>query len=172
MLNKRLTTFFHFFLLHFLLFMARFCFYNGLHFFLYLFGNITGFGETVSTRKQQFEGKNPLQQKEVQPKYFEGKCDEPNGRYAVSGQCDAYVECQDGVSEEKLCPDGLLFNDKVGIFTFPCQYPIDVDCTQRTKTQSAQVILSHIKRKRRLVSNSFSYARLLKIVLINSVTIV
>lgn len=90
-------------------------------------------------RKQEFLNKNPLQQKEVQPKYYDGKCDEPNGRYAVNGQCDAYVECREGVPEEKLCADGLLFNDKAGHFTFPCQYPIDVDCSTRAKLQPAQV---------------------------------
>lgn len=95
-----------------------------------------GYGQ-VGGRKQEFLSRNQqVQQKEVQPKYFSGQCEEPNGRYAVSGQCDAYVECRNGVSEEKLCADGLLFNDKVGLFTFPCQYPIDVDCSTRTKTQS------------------------------------
>lgn len=119
----------------------------------------TGFVETaLSTRKQQFEGKNPLQQKEVQPKYFGGQCEEPNGRYAVSGQCDAYVECQDGVAEEKLCPDGLLFNDKVGIFTFPCQYPIDVDCTQRTKTQPPQVNFYFAVVEKPLFKNDFLFS--------------
>lgn len=37
-----------------------------------------------------------------------------------------------------MCSDGLLFNDKAGIFTFPCQYPIDVNCTSRARTQPAQ----------------------------------
>lgn len=75
----------------------------------------------------------------VQSRYYGGVCEEKNARYAIAGQCDAYVECTDGVPEEKLCSDGLLFNDKAGIFTFPCQYPIDVNCTTRTKLQSAQV---------------------------------
>lgn len=105
-------------------------------------------------RKQQFINKNPLQQKEVQPKVFAGHCDEPNGRYAVDGQCDAYVECRDGVSEEKVCADGLLFNDKAGLFSFPCQYPIDVDCSTRGKTQTAKVNIFTriIKNKTRITS--------------------
>lgn len=37
-----------------------------------------------------------------------------------------------------MCSDGLLFNDKAGVFTFPCQYPIDVNCTSRARTQPAQ----------------------------------
>ncbi|XP_055379281.1 protein obstructor-E isoform X2 [Condylostylus longicornis] len=67
-----------------------------------------------------------------------GQCPEKNGRFPVSGQCDAYIECVDGVGEEKLCPDGLLFNDKLSPFAYPCQYPIDVDCAQRGKTQPPQ----------------------------------
>lgn len=106
-------------------------------FFIYRY---LGLGQTG--RKQEFANKNQLQQKEAQPKPFSGHCDEPNGRYAVDGQCDAYVECRDGVPEEKLCADGLLFNDKVGLFTFPCQYPIDVDCTTRAKLQTPQVCTS------------------------------
>lgn len=77
--------------------------------------------------------------KRVQAEYYTGKCTEANARYAVPDQCDKYVECTDGEPEEKLCSDGLLFNDKAGIFTFPCQYPIDVNCTSRARLQQAQV---------------------------------
>lgn len=76
-------------------------------------------------------------QSEVVP--FTGKCEERNGRYSVAGQCDAYVQCSNGEPEEKLCPDGLLFNDKLKPFAYPCQYPIDVDCGTRSKVQPAQV---------------------------------
>lgn len=69
---------------------------------------------------------------------------ENNARYAVADQCDKYVECTDGEPEEKLCDDGLLFNDKAGIYTFPCQYPIDVNCTTRARTQPAQVCILFI----------------------------
>ncbi|GAB0099378.1 Protein obstructor-E [Sergentomyia squamirostris] len=66
-------------------------------------------------------------------------CPESNGRYPLSGQCDAYIECRDGVAEQKLCPDGLLFNEKGGVFTYPCSYPIDVECAQgRQAIQPAQ----------------------------------
>lgn len=37
-----------------------------------------------------------------------------------------------------MCPDGLLFNDKNGPFSYPCQYPIDVECGQRARLQPAQ----------------------------------
>lgn len=79
--------------------------------------------------------------KQVQAEYFNGKCEELNARYAVADQCDKYVECTDGIPEEKLCSDGLLFNDKAGVFTFPCQYPIDVNCTSRARFQAAQVCI-------------------------------
>lgn len=75
----------------------------------------------------------------MQPEYFNGQCLEKNARYPVPDQCDKYVECTDGIPEEKLCSDGLLFNDKAGVFTFPCQYPIDVNCTTRARFQPAQV---------------------------------
>ncbi|XP_055856406.1 protein obstructor-E-like isoform X1 [Episyrphus balteatus] len=57
-------------------------------------------------------------------------------RFAVPGQCDAYIECVHGQQVEMLCPDGLLFNEKSS--GYPCGYPIDVQCEQRTKTQNAQ----------------------------------
>jgi len=62
-------------------------------------------------------------------------CPEANGTYPT-GTCDGYIECKNGVAEEKLCDDGLLFNPEVR--GFPCQYPIDVDCTGRTATQPPQ----------------------------------
>ncbi|EEZ97505.1 cuticular protein analogous to peritrophins 3-E [Tribolium castaneum] len=64
-------------------------------------------------------------------------CPEKNGRYPTS-TCDGYIECRDGLAEEKLCPDGLLFNPASGPQAFPCQYPLDVDCTGREQTQPAQ----------------------------------
>ncbi|KAK5640512.1 hypothetical protein RI129_011323 [Pyrocoelia pectoralis] len=64
-------------------------------------------------------------------------CPEKNGRFPTSA-CDAYIECEDGVGEEKLCPDGLLFNPSLGIYQHPCQYPVQVDCTGREATQPSQ----------------------------------
>ncbi|XP_049807257.1 protein obstructor-E-like isoform X2 [Schistocerca nitens] len=61
-------------------------------------------------------------------------CPERNGRYPKSGQCDAYIQCEDGVPSEQLCPDGLLFNAKASIFSYPCQYPPEVDCEGRSQT--------------------------------------
>ncbi|XP_022912166.2 protein obstructor-E-like [Onthophagus taurus] len=64
-------------------------------------------------------------------------CPEKTGRFPTA-QCDSYIECIDGVGEEKFCPDGLLFNALTNPLAFPCQYPIDVDCVGRTTTQPAQ----------------------------------
>lgn len=72
-------------------------------------------------------------------KPFSGKCEERNGRYSIADQCDKYVECTDGEPKETLCPDGLMFNDKLKLFSYPCQYPIDVDCGSRSKLQPPQV---------------------------------
>ena len=68
-------------------------------------------------------------------------CPERNGRFAHDSQCDAYIECEDGVGEEKLCPDGLLFNPKARFFSYPCHYPIDVDCTGRPNLRKLQHII-------------------------------
>jgi len=105
-------------------------------------------GIAVNTKEQAKKQPQPQQpqsasqkqdeQKAPQATPFNGKCDEKNGRYTVAGQCDAYVECRNGEPEEKLCADGLVFNDKVDLFTFPCQYPIDVDCASRAKLQTPQ----------------------------------
>lgn len=69
--------------------------------------------------------------------HFQLSCPEKNGRYATS-QCDAYIECVNGVAERKLCPDGLLFNANGALFGYPCGYPIDVDCEGRSALQEPQ----------------------------------
>ncbi|CAG7824263.1 unnamed protein product [Allacma fusca] len=66
-------------------------------------------------------------------------CPVANGYFADSQQCDAYVECKDGVPEKQLCPDGLLFNDRLtGYPRYPCSYPQEVECGSRTRLQPAQ----------------------------------
>lgn len=44
-----------------------------------------------------------------------------------------YLQCENGIPTEKLCPDGLFFNSKASIFSYPCQYPPEVDCEGRTQ---------------------------------------
>lgn len=58
------------------------------------------------------------------------QCKDSNGTSPVSGSCDAYIQCKNGVAEEKICPDGLLYNEKST--GYPCSYPIDVECTQQS----------------------------------------
>ncbi|XP_057318455.1 protein obstructor-E-like [Microplitis mediator] len=66
-----------------------------------------------------------------------GLCPERTGRFPVPNQCDAYIECVDGVGEEKLCPEGLYFNPEAR-FNYPCGYPIDISCEGRPNLQPAQ----------------------------------
>jgi len=67
-------------------------------------------------------------------------CPEKNGRFPVQNQCDAYIECIDGIAEEKLCPEGLFFNPEAR-FNYPCGYPIDIDCTGRPNLREFLAIL-------------------------------
>lgn len=65
----------------------------------------------------------------------EFQCPEKPGFYADQIQCDLYYHCSvDGELTEKLCPDGLLFDD-----TSPsherCDTSVNVDCGQRTVQQ-------------------------------------
>ncbi|XP_050692032.1 protein obstructor-E-like [Eriocheir sinensis] len=55
-----------------------------------------------------------------------------------SSQCDRYTECREGVATDQLCPDGLLFNDKITDGRYPCFYEPEVDCGSRTQRQPAQ----------------------------------
>ncbi|CAD6999215.1 unnamed protein product [Ceratitis capitata] len=63
-------------------------------------------------------------------------CPAPNGRFADDDQCDAYLECKEGVGEEKLCPDGLLFNQRTKN-TGDCTYLPFTTCKERTRLQPA-----------------------------------
>ncbi|KAK9511564.1 hypothetical protein O3M35_000196 [Rhynocoris fuscipes] len=65
-------------------------------------------------------------------------CPERNGRFANPTQCDAYIECVDGVPSEKLCPDGLMFSNEAAFFSYPCVYPGQTDCSTRPALQPAR----------------------------------
>ncbi|XP_053601664.1 protein obstructor-E-like [Plodia interpunctella] len=64
-----------------------------------------------------------------------GSCKD-NERSPISGSCDRYIECVNGTSEERSCPDGLLFNPNAS--GYPCQYPNEVACLERSSLQPAQ----------------------------------
>jgi len=66
------------------------------------------------------------------------KCPEKNGFFADPEQCDLYYECQDGVPEPKLCPDGLLFEDGNPNHE-KCDYPFNVECGDREFVQEPEL---------------------------------
>ncbi|XP_033212676.1 protein obstructor-E-like [Belonocnema kinseyi] len=106
----------------------------------YQFGSQSQFQAQTGKQFQSQFGNNRVEQsRNLQTSNLKSAvtCPEKNGRFPVHSQCDAYIECIDGVGEEKLCPEGLLFNPNVR-FNYPCGYPIDVDCLGRSSLQPAQ----------------------------------
>ncbi|KAB0800397.1 hypothetical protein PPYR_06137 [Photinus pyralis] len=65
------------------------------------------------------------------------QCPEPYGYFADVEQCDKYYECKDGQITEKLCPDGMVFND-FSTQDEKCDLPFNIDCTTRPKLQTPQ----------------------------------
>lgn len=61
-------------------------------------------------------------------------CPEKNGFFPDPVQCDLYYHCTKGVAEEKLCPDGLLFDDSNPSHE-RCDTSVNVDCGDRTELQ-------------------------------------
>jgi len=61
-------------------------------------------------------------------------CPEPNGTFEDFKQCDKYYECYDGIAEERLCPDGLVF-DPFSRKREPCDHYFNVDCGDRLELQ-------------------------------------
>ncbi|XP_063232004.1 protein obstructor-E-like [Bacillus rossius redtenbacheri] len=73
------------------------------------------------------------------------ECPEPNGYFADAYQCDKYYACTDGVIDERLCPDGMVFNDFSPQHE-KCDLPFNIDCSQRPELQEPQPTL-HCRRK-------------------------
>lgn len=67
------------------------------------------------------------------------ECPEPNGYFADAEQCDKYYECIDGRIKDKLCPDGLVFNDFSTEYE-KCDLPFNIDCTSRPKLRNEHVL--------------------------------
>lgn len=59
------------------------------------------------------------------------KCPENRGFFPDPEQCDLYFACVDGVAEEKLCKDGLVFRDDNPKKEL-CDIPANVECGERT----------------------------------------
>lgn len=53
-------------------------------------------------------------------------CPKPFGTFASSTNCSEFVVCQGGNSTTYTCPDGLLYNDALGV----CTYAYDAYCIQ------------------------------------------
>ncbi|XP_043209741.1 protein obstructor-E-like [Amphibalanus amphitrite] len=68
---------------------------------------------------------------------FESECPLRDGVFADAFQCDRYYECRDYVITEKLCPDGLVFND-ISPTLGRCDQVFSVNCTGREELQEAQ----------------------------------
>ncbi|XP_065202160.1 protein obstructor-E-like [Planococcus citri] len=64
----------------------------------------------------------------------EFKCPPKNGFYPDPIQCDLYYHCYSGELEEKLCPDGLVFDDSNPNHE-RCDIPVNVDCVDRKELQ-------------------------------------
>ncbi|XP_030760541.1 protein obstructor-E-like [Sitophilus oryzae] len=60
------------------------------------------------------------------------ECPEPNGFFADAEQCDKYYQCEEGAITEKLCPDGMVFNDYSTEYE-KCDLPFNIDCSARPK---------------------------------------
>lgn len=64
------------------------------------------------------------------------ECPEPNGYFADAEQCDKYYQCVDGAITEKLCPDGMVFNDYSTEYE-KCDLPFNIDCSARPKLRKS-----------------------------------
>merc|ERR1712156_1149247 len=61
-------------------------------------------------------------------------CPEKDGYFEDTNQCDKYYDCYDGIPEERLCPDGLVF-DPFSRKREPCDHYFNVDCGDRLDLQ-------------------------------------
>ena len=57
-------------------------------------------------------------------------CPEKDGYFEDTKQCDKYYDCYDGIPEDRLCPDGLVF-DPFSRKREPCDHYFNVDCGDR-----------------------------------------
>ncbi|XP_023719014.1 protein obstructor-E [Cryptotermes secundus] len=65
------------------------------------------------------------------------KCPEKTGYFPDPVQCDLYYKCKQGEAEEKLCPDGLVFDDS-NPSQARCDIPANVECGDRSELQDPQ----------------------------------
>merc|ERR1712213_54542 len=82
------------------------------------------------------------------------RCPEKDGYFEDPNQCDKYYDCFDGIAEERLCPDGLVF-DPFSRKREPCDHyfnhqrvqvicaPVSMDSTL-TPTQASATSSMHV----------------------------
>ena len=70
-------------------------------------------------------------------------CPEKDGTFEDTRQCDKYYECFDGIAEERLCPDGLVF-DPFSNKREPCDHYFNVDCGDRLELRKFLSIKSKV----------------------------
>merc|ERR1711982_181759 len=63
-------------------------------------------------------------------------CPEKDGYFEDTKQCDKYYDCYDGIPEERLCPDGLVF-DPFSRKREPCDHYFNVDSGLTSTAESA-----------------------------------
>lgn len=66
------------------------------------------------------------------------KCPPKDGQYPDPVQCDKYYVCKEGVAEERLCEDGLVFDPLKRSTAHKCDHVFNVDCEDRTELQTPQ----------------------------------
>ncbi|XP_074033949.1 cuticular protein analogous to peritrophins 3-A2 [Leptinotarsa decemlineata] len=69
--------------------------------------------------------------------YAQYKCPQGTGFFPDPEECDLYYICSKGSYEERLCPDGLVFDDS-DPNTERCDIPANVDCKDRPILQEAK----------------------------------
>ena len=70
-------------------------------------------------------------------------CPEKDGLFEDTQQCDKYYDCFDGIPEERLCPDGLVF-DPFSRKREPCDHYFNVDCGDRLELRKFYNCLSDV----------------------------
>ncbi|KAG4072758.1 hypothetical protein HA402_005235 [Bradysia odoriphaga] len=63
------------------------------------------------------------------------ECPTGNGSFPHPTQCDKYYDCKEGIAEEVLCSDGLVFNQNL-TRAGKCDQIFNVDCGVRTILQT------------------------------------
>ncbi|EAT38549.1 AAEL009577-PA [Aedes aegypti] len=74
------------------------------------------------------------------------KCPKNRGQFEHPEQCDKYYVCDEGVATEKICPDGLVFDQTIRLAN-KCDQPFNVDCGDRLELQEPQGTSDYCPRK-------------------------